>query len=83
MQDKRLKKLDTNKLSFLQKIIFDLNKLEPDEKLPFLMALASSKAFQNISFTKEESELLKEVMKDYSSEDEYQKANNFLKLFQS
>ena len=41
MQDASLKNIDSSKLDFLQKLVFEMNSLSDKEKLPFLLALAN------------------------------------------
>ena len=55
--------------------------LSDKEKLPFLMALASSTKKNNISFSGEEVSLIIEVIKEYSSPEELSKMNKILSMF--
>ena len=49
MQDASLKNIDSSKLDFLQKLVFEMNGLKDKEKLPFLLALANRARKENIS----------------------------------
>lgn len=82
LEDKRLDSIDRKKLSFLQSILFDFKKQKPEQRLPFLMAFASSNAFKNLSFSKEENAILMEVLKDYADQEDLQKTLRFINMFQ-
>lgn len=81
MNDHRISHIDKSKLQFLQKIVFEMQQLSDKEKLPFLMALASSTKKNNISFSGEEVSLIIEVIKEYSSPEELSKMNKILSMF--
>lgn len=81
MKDERIAHIDPVKLQFLQKLVFELQQLSDKEKLPFLMALASSTKKKNISFTEEEVSQIIEVIKEYSSPEEISKMNKVLSMF--
>lgn len=81
MRDPRIAHIDPEKLNFLQKLVFEMQKLSDKEKLPFLMALATSSRKKNISFTKEEVSEIIEVIKEYSSEEDIAKMNKILTMF--
>ncbi len=80
-KDKRIAHIDPVKLQFLQKLVFEMQNLSDKEKLPFLMALATSTKKKNISFDEEEVTLIIEVIKDYSSPEELSKVNKILSMF--
>lgn len=82
MNDPRIRDIDKSKLSFLQKLVFEIQQLSEQEKLPFLMALASSAKKQSISFTPGEVKTITEVIKDYSTPAEITKMNKILSMFQ-
>ena len=81
MKDHRLKHIDAEKLNFLQKLVFEMQKLSDKEKLPFLMALATSSRKKHISFTSDEVSKIIEVIKEYSSEEDIKKMNKILTMF--
>lgn len=81
MNDPRLSHIDEAKLQFLQKLVFEMQQLSDKEKLPFLMALATSTKKKNISFSDAEVSQIIEVIKEYSSEEEIQKMNKILSMF--
>lgn len=81
MKDPRLENIEPGKLEFLQKLVFEMQNLSDKEKLPFLMALASSTRKQNISFDKGEMSTIIEVIKENSSPEELEKVNKLLSMF--
>lgn len=81
MNDQRIANIDASKLQFLQKLVFEMQQLSDKEKLPFLMALASSTKKKNISFAEDEINAIIEVIKDYSSPEELSKVNKLLSMF--
>ena len=82
MADQRLHQIDPHKLEFLQKLVFEMQELSDQDKLPFLMALATSTKKQPVNFSKEEIELLIGVLKEYSTAEELNKMNRVLAMFQ-
>lgn len=83
MQDASLKDIDTSKLDFLQKLVFEMNGLSDKEKLPFLLALANRAKKENISFTNEEMESIIAVLKKHSTPDEVRRMDMMLQKFRS
>jgi len=81
MKDSRLDHIEPAKLQFLQKLVFEMQQLSDKEKLPFLMALATSTKKKNISFSEQEVSQIIEVIKEYSTEDEMGKMNKILSMF--
>ena len=81
MNDVRLKNIDTKKLEFLQKLVFESSNLTEKQKIPFLMALANKAQKDKVKFSREETMEIIEVLKDYSTQDELQKINSILKVF--
>lgn len=81
MSDPRIAHIDAGKLQFLQKLVFEMHKLSDKEKLPFLMALATSTKKKQISFSDEEVNLIIEVIKEYSSPEDLSKMNKILSMF--
>ncbi len=83
MQDASLKDIDSSKLDFLQKLVFEMNGLSDKEKLPFLLALANRAKKENISFTKEEMESIIAVLKKHSTPEEVRRMDLMLQKFRS
>ena len=81
MKDSRIEHIEPVKLQFLQKLVFEMQQLSDKEKLPFLMALATSTKKKNISFSEQEVSQIIEVIKEYSSEEELSKMNKILSMF--
>lgn len=81
MNDVRLKNIDTKKLEFLQKLVFESSNLTEKQKIPFLMALANKAQKDKVKFSREETLEIIKVLKDYSTQDELQKINSILKVF--
>ena len=81
MNDVRLKNIDTKKLEFLQKLVFESSNLTEKQKIPFLMALANKAQKDKVKFSRKETLEIIEVLKDYSTQDELQKINSILKVF--
>ena len=81
MNDVRLKNIDTKKLEFLQKLVFESSNLTEKQKIPFLMALANKAQKDKVKFSREETLEIIEVLKDYSTQDKLQKINSILKVF--
>ena len=81
MNDVRLKNIDTKKLEFLQKLVFESSNLTEKQKIPFLMALANKAQKDKVKFSREETLEIIEVLKNYSTQDELQKINSILKVF--
>ena len=81
MSDERIAHIDKNKLDFLQKLVFEMQNLSDKEKLPFLMALATSTKKKNISFSNDEVSSIIEVIKEYSSPEDLSKMNKILSMF--
>ena len=83
MSDERIAHIDKEKITYLQKLVFEIDTLPQKEKMAFLMALANKAKSEHISFTNEEIQLLVEVVKDYSTPQEIQKMDKLLKMFPS
>lgn len=83
MKDARIASIDQSKIDFLQKLVFELDKLSQKEKLPFLLALANRAKSEHITFRNEEITLIIEVIKDYSTPEELQKMDKILKMFKN
>ena len=83
MQDASLKNIDSSKLDFLQKLVFEMNGLKDKEKLPFLLALANRARKENISFSSEEMETIIATLKKYSTPEEVRRMDMMLQKFKS
>lgn len=83
MLDASLKDIDSSKLDFLQKLVFEMNSLNDKEKLPFLLALANRARKENISFTNEEMESIIAVLKKHSTPDEVRRMDMMLQKFRA
>lgn len=81
MKDDRLQHIPESKLNFLQKLVFDTNHISDKEKLPFLLALANKAQKEKMQFNKDETLLIIDVLKDYSTKDELQKIDQLLNIF--
>ncbi len=81
MNDERIQHIEKNKLHFLQKLVFEMQQLSDKEKLPFLMALATSTKKNNISFSEQEITSIIQVIKEYSTPEELSKMNRILSMF--
>lgn len=80
--DQRIKKIDIKKLDFIQKLVFEIDGLEPKQRLPFLLALANRAKNEHISFETDEVELIISVLKEYSTPAEVEKMDKIIKMFQ-
>lgn len=83
MRDASLKNIDSSKLDFLQKLVFEMNGLSDKEKLPFLLALANRARKENISFSGKEMETIIAVLKKYSTKEEVRRMDMMLQKFKS
>ena len=82
MREESLKNIPVEKLDFLQKMVFESTHLSQKELMPFLMALAQQSRSSDISFTREEMELIIEAIRRYSTPEEILKMNQIMKLMQ-
>ncbi len=83
MNDKRIESIDTKKLDFIQKLVFEIDGLDPKQRLPFLLALANRAKTEHISFENDEVELIISVLKEYSTPEEVNKMDKIIKMFQN
>lgn len=81
MQDPELQGIPTQKLDFLQQMLFQSKKYSGKELFPFFMSLAMKSQAQNISFSENELNTIIPVLKKYASEDEIKKMNQVITLF--
>lgn len=82
MGEPSLKDIPTEKLEFLQKMVFESRGLSQKELMPFLMALAQRSRQAQITFSQEEMTAIIEAIKKYSTPEELVKMNQIMKLMQ-
>ena len=83
IQDPDLSNIPIQKLQFLQAMLFESKKHSGKEMLPFFMSLAMKAKSQNITYSQNEIDTIIPVLKKYASEDEINKMNQIIKMFQS
>ena len=83
MKDPELVNIETNKLTFLEKMLFESKKHTGKELMPFFMSLAMKAKNENITFSENEINKIIPVLKKYASEDEIKKMDQVIKLFKS
>lgn len=83
MKDPLLADIPLSKLEFMQKLVFDLQKLSEKERLPYLLALAGKVNKEKIRFSEDETQRIILVLKEHSTPEEVQKMDRILKLFHS
>jgi hypothetical protein len=83
MSDPAVADIDRSKLEFLQALVFESQSLSKEQMLPFLMSVAKKGSDKHIAFTNEEVDLIIEVIKKYSTENEVEKMNKMIKIFKS
>ena len=81
MNDARLQHIPATKLNFLQKLVFDTNHISDKEKLPFLLTLNNKMQKEKMQIKKDETILIIDVLKDYSTKEELQKIDQILNIF--
>ena len=81
MKDPALKGIDQNKLLFLEKLFHQGSKLTQKEMMPFLLSLAKQSKEKNISFQKDEIQLIYSVMQKYSSPEDIEKMKKLSPYF--
>ena len=82
MKDPALAGIDKNKLLFLEKLFFQGSKLTQKEMLPFLLSLSKQSSENNISFQKDEVQLIYSVLQKYSTPEDIEKMKKFSSYFQ-
>ena len=82
MKDPALAGIDKNKLIFLEKLFFQGSKLTQKEMMPFLLSLSKQSRENNISFKKEEVQLIYSVLQKYSTPEDIEKMKKFSSYFQ-
>ena len=86
MNDPALRAIDRNKLDFLDKMFFQSTKIDRSnqkEMMSFLVSLSKVSRDNNISFKKEEVELIFDVLKKYSTPDDIAKMQQISSFFRS
>ena len=86
MNDPALRAIDRNKLDFLDKMFFQSTKIDRSnqkEMMSFLVSLSKVSRDNNISFKKEEVELIFDVLKKYSTSDDIAKMQKISSFFRS
>ena len=86
MNDPALRAIDRNKLDFLDKMFFQSTKIDRSnqkEMMSFLVSLSKVSRDNNISFKKEEVELIFDVIKKYSTPDDIAKMQKISSFFRS
>ncbi len=86
MNDPALRAIDRNKLDFLDKMFFQSTKIDRSnqkEMMSFLVSLSKVSRDNNISFKKEEVELIFDVLKKYSTPDDIAKMQKISSFFRS
>lgn len=80
MKDPTLAEIPKDKLDFLQKLVFESQKLTQKEMMPFLMSLAARAKSSSISFTSDEMSKIIAVLEKHSTPAELAKMNQVMKL---
>ena len=70
MDDPAVADISSEKLEFLQKLVFESKGLSQKEMFPFLMSVMKKAKEQNIQFKENEMNLLIQTIKKYSSKEE-------------
>lgn len=83
MNDPDLEKIDKAKLIFLEKLFLQSSNVKNDKKemLSFLLSLSKLSKENNISFKKEEVELIFSVLQKYSTEEDLAKMKQLSSYF--
>ena len=83
MNDPDLEKIDKAKLIFLEKLFLQSSNVKNDKKemLSFLLSLSKLSKENNISFKKEEVELIYSVLQKYSTEEDLAKMKQLSSYF--
>ncbi len=79
MEDPSLSHIDKKKLDFLHTLVIESSSLSQKDLLPFFLSLAKRGKDEKISFSKEEMNLITEVIKKNCSESERGKIDKILK----
>ncbi len=79
MKDPTLSQIDKKKLDFLHTLVIESTSLSQKDLFPFFLSLAKRGKEEKIQFTKEEMNLITEVIKKNSSIEEQSKIDKILK----
>lgn len=82
MKDPALAGIDKNKLLFLEKLFLQGSKLTQKEMMPFLISLSKQSRENNISFQKDEVQLIYSVLQKHSTPEDIEKMKKFSSYFQ-
>ena len=82
MKDPALAGIDKNKLLFLEKLFLQGSKITQKEMMPFLISLSKQSRENNISFQKDEVQLIYSVLQKYSTPEDIEKMKKFSSYFQ-
>ncbi len=82
MNNPNLKNIDPKKLMLLMQLSSQAGGKSMNELLPFLMASASNMKQSGVSFSQEEFGLIFEALKQGKSQEEIQKMNQMIQMFQ-
>lgn len=82
MNDPALAGIDKNKLLFLEKLFLQGSKLTQKEMMSFLLSLSKQSRENNISFQKDEIQLIYSVLQKHSTPEDIEKMKKFSSYFQ-
>lgn len=82
MNDPALTGIDKNKLIFLEKLFIQGSKLTQKEMMPFLLSLSKQSRENNISFQKDEVQLIYSVLQKYATPEDIPKMQKLSSYFQ-
>lgn len=82
MKDPALAGIDKNKLLFLEKLFLQGSKITQKEMMPFLISLSKQSRENNISFQKDEVQLIYSVLQKHSTPEDIEKMKKFSSYFQ-
>lgn len=82
MKDPALAGIDKNKLLFLEQLFLQGSKLTQKEMMPFLLSLSKQSRENNISFQKDEIQLIYSVLQKHSTPEDIEKMKRFSSYFQ-
>lgn len=82
MNDPALEGIDKSKLAFLEQLVIKSSTMTQKEMLPFLMSLSKLSRENNISFDKNEIQLIYSVIQKYSTPDDIAKMQKLSSYFQ-
>lgn len=80
MKDESLKDIPSQKLDFLQTLLFESSSLKKEQMMPFLLNIAKLSREQSISFSDAEIEAITAVLRKHATADEIKKMEKILAL---